>query len=114
MILNEKAYIEFEPQNEIKPVAKKIGTNLPKKALLGLSKNILVSRFSSALKARLKLHALDDRQFKFINDKAFDKSNENAVNRQLLKKKLMKDVSETFFEKKANGCREKIVKILLF
>ena len=114
--LSEKAYQKFDITTERAQLLTE-KTNKPNShtnALFGLSKNVLVNRFSFALKKHLKLHALDEHQFKYINDVAYDKMNENAIKRGLLKKKLMKEVSDTFFDKKGEGFFRKIVNLCFF
>lgn len=70
------------------------------KAFAGLSKHVLVQKFANILKSQLKLHALDEKQFKFINDLSFDKSSENALKREVLKRKLLKEITDTFLNNK--------------
>lgn len=115
--LSEKAFQKFDITTERANLLTE-KTNMPTKetnshanTLFGLSKNVLVNRFSYALKKHLKLHALDEHQFKYINDVSYDKMNENAIKRGLLKKKLMKEVSDTFFDKSGEGCFRKIVNL---
>ena len=107
--LSEKAFHKFNVATE-RANTITADKKIPTKNLFGLSRNVLVNRFSYALKKHLKLHALDEHQFKFINDVAYDKMNENAIKRTLLKKKLMKEVSDTFFDKKGEGFLNKLVK----
>ena len=74
-------------------------TNKNKKSLKGLTKNVLVNKFSYILKSQLKLHALDEKQFKYINDLVFDKSYENAMKRERLRRKLMNEISMSLDKK---------------
>lgn len=75
-------------------------THCKPKSFAGLSKHVLVQKFANILKSQLKLHALDEKQFKFVNDLSFDKSSENALKREVLKRKLLKEITDTFFNNK--------------
>lgn len=79
---------------------KKNETHCIPKSFAGLSKHVLVQKFANILKSQLKLHALDEKQFKFVNDLSFDKSSENALKRELLKRKLLKEITDTFLNNK--------------
>jgi len=92
----------------IKPHEKK--THIPKKiSFNGLNKQLLVNKFSYKLKSQVKLHILDERQLKYVNDMAFDKYSENAMKREQLKKKLMKEITDSILDPKTLSSLERIV-----
>ena len=74
----------------------------------------MVTRFTNILKTQLKLHSLDEKQLKLVNDLSFDKSSEMAIKRERLRKKLMNEISESFFDKNPKKLHERIVFYLFF
>lgn len=103
---DENFFSQINPTNEESPTKPK---EFNKNILKGLTKNILVNQFSYILKTQLKLHALDEKQLKFVNDLAFDKTSEMAIKREMLRKKLMNEISESFFDKKPKKFKERLV-----
>ena len=68
-----------------------------------------MNKFSYNLKSQVKLHALDEKQLKYVNDMSFDKYSENAMKREHLRKKLMREITENMLDSNTQSFFEKIV-----